>query len=622
MRSAGVVVLLLWGLVPLLQAQPKQTDQQELPIRLVATPAQAQAVALLDLRKIPEHEQCYYRYIWIVEKTIPAFLATSLTINGVSWGVEIQRPAGVRVGEVLLARLDLRHYLPPGSDFSILATLWEEFRNDPKFSLLLTPGTLQAAIRAFGHFEVLAHVYHWEKQLVDCPEYVHPADGKTYSKRWEKQRICYPKKIKVGDLKAVEFIRLPSPLLDPEVYHELCQRTKSAAPVVSQPYWSYRTASSIQDGIVDKQKDTGVFKEIWGGLYFELLSVPQGKNGGSDEDALFEKLGVGDGSAGSARKIYERTRPDQRSAIFQSQVTGKSRLIEILPTLTGHVSNTTRLLSITHDLKDQDVDVDRHALMNLLTPKDRAREVIYELPNGLHAYDLFDDAGKRQREVPPDVANDHTIPEPYTRRLQTSSCKACHFKGAHNGWIATGNDVQKLVGPGQSLDILADLSEHGRFAQNNLDVIRRLAGLYGGDPDAAFSRGRLDYTKAVHRATGPWLDNQIKPTDLAREAVGKEVSIYRDYWYRKVDARQALFEMGVKVMDDKLAPKVLAFLLQPDPKAAVPIHEIGRVVIPEDIRLWALVRGISVLRQDWELAYPFAMHRAARNLANLKAQAK
>ena len=75
--------------------------------------------------------------------------------------------------------------------------------------------------------------------------------------------------------------------------------------------------------------------------------------------------------------------------------------------------------------------VDAHLLDGKLAFEHAGGEIIYNLPNGLQAYVLVDDKGKRINEAPIEVVSDRS-PSRKTSHSQISnglSCIACHDNG-------------------------------------------------------------------------------------------------------------------------------------------------------------------------------------------------
>jgi hypothetical protein len=245
---------------------------------------------------------------------------------------------------------------------------------------------------------------------------------------------------------------------------------------------------------------------------------------------------------------------------------------------------------VTHDLRAEDIDIGTHPVMNLLNFKDAAREVIFERTNGLHGFALFDGKGKRQDEVPPDIAADHSVPSPHATRLQPAiGCLRCH--GKDSGWRVVHNDAKKLLGG--LLDV---------FPARKADEIDRLAGLYAGDVERKLlPRARDDYNQAILRATGPFKKGKADQTEIARMTAEGLADLWKSYWYDTVDAQQVLTDLGIK-SDPKTAAKTLRDTLPP-----IKLIVEGR--IPEDPRIAALMIGLAVNRSDYDLVYSFIASR-------------
>ncbi len=574
---------------------------QEVPkIKLVSHPNQAVSLALLDLKSIPDYDKPYIRYLWVADNDPNSAKMLSFAINTISRSPTIIRPLPLQKDKILLLRLDLRHYAPRDYDLKEWLSLWEDFQFDPRFSLLITKGALNTFIRGLKGTEGKGWVYGWH--IKNVPPFEHK--GETHTQKWVKESIF--RGLSDLDLDNVDMIRLPSPGIDYQSISALYGYTNSQAPIIDSNYFLFRATSSIQD--------KGTYSIVYGGRYYQLAGIKKGAKKGTDEDVLLEDLGVGSVKNGiTAKVIFEKLRSDQRAAIFRSGVTGSPRQMEFFRTLSSRLDIGSGLISITHDLKNQDIDIDTHPIANLLDFKDAAREVIWERQNGLHGYALFNGAGTLQDEAPPDVVKDHTIPSPFTARLQSSiSCISCHETEGSDGWKRVTNDVKTLVGKNKA-DIFGDVSREKNSIQDTLD---RLAGLYQGDPERALSRGRDDYALAVLKATGPWKESKSQ-TDIIKLTSTKLVHNWRAYWYDLISPRQALLELGIET-EEKNATKVLNILLKPELRAGVPIPYLGDVIIPEDPRLAALKAGLSINRSDWDLAYSFALERTSYNIKHTK----
>lgn len=611
LRVLLLLLLLIFLLPAVLAQQPKGPANMAKLLR-VPNPNDAQAAALLDLSTRPVLEQPFYRYLWVVNGDTQRAQVLSLILNENGRGTQILRPEPFGVGKLLLLRVDLRHYAPRLNDFKEWVQAWEDLQFEPAFNLLITKDILKQVAQGLKHWKGRGWVYRWTKRLQDVPEYTYK--GKTFNRKWVYTPKIGPETFTLADLakapEDIELIRIPAPYLDQKIRTELEARTQSQAPLLTDGYFTFRATSTIQD--------KGLYSIVYGGRYYQFTGIRKAKQKGlTDEDQLFEDIGVVDKGT-KAEDLFERLRSDMRAAIFRSEVTGSPRRMDFFRSRGGRLDVTSGLVSITHDIANQDVDIGSHPIMNLLKFKDKAREIIWERQNGLHGYALIKaEDGSLQDEVPPDVAKDHTIPPPHTSRLQGSiSCKACHEAEGSDGWKLVTNDVKKLVGAqrkNKKLNLFGDVSRANDAIADTLD---RLAGLYEGDPERALMRGRDDYALAVLKATGPWKDLKGQ-TKIVKAASGKLVEMWRDHWYTQVDAFRALHELGIQ-SDPKEAVKILSTLLRPDLRAAVPIPEINDAIIPEDPRIGALLAGLKLNRWEWDFVRAFAAERAQHRLTTLE----
>lgn len=380
-------------------------------------------------------------------------------------------------------------------------------------------------------------------------------------------------KLKPGE----NLVKLVSPHLDQDAFQTLSRLTASQAPIVSSRYLMYRALSTI--------KDDGVYAELYGGLYYDFIGLATG-GVGTDEDVFFEDLGVGNVKQGiTADKVFEKLRSDSRIAIFRSTVTSRPRRVDFLRTLVGKIEDNASLISVSHDIRAKDIDIGTHPVMNLLNFKDAAREVIWERANGLHGFVLFDGNGKRQDEVPPDIAADHNIPTPQATRLQPAiGCIRCH--GSQSGWKIIHNDAKKL------LTNLLDI-----FPNRKANDVDRLAGLYAGDVERKLlPRARDDYNAAILKATGPILAlpggifaGKVDQSEIARVTAEGLSQVFKEYWYDLVTLNTIKADLGVKQL-----------------KLAIPLDGM------EDPRIGAILSGIEINRSDYDLIYSFLATRVVR----------
>lgn len=550
---------------------------------------EALAISLADARKLPDREtQLVTRYVWITDGDFETIQANSLTTNYWSRGTVPLRP--LPIGKHII-RIDLRHYAPRPNDLKEVLQLWEEFRFDPRFNLLITKDTLKfLGIDLKDKKFEKKTVTKIRKKTVEVPPYVH-TDGKTYNAKEVDEEF----QEEVDE----DVLRIIGEHIDLKLIQELIDITGSQAPVVNSGYYLTRALTTIKG----KNK---VFQTIYRGLYYDLSGIKKGFKKGTDEDNLFEKLGIGNIEQGvNAKKVFDDIRSDQRVAKFLSEVAKrKPRRIDLLRTLAGR--DTQGIVSVTHDLKDDDIDIGTHPVLNLIDFKDAAREVIFEKLNGLHGFVLFNGEGALQEVVPPDVAGDSTIPDPYGNQLQPAiSCIRCHK--SEGGWKKANNDVKKLVGF-KGLDVFGDRSDAKKHTP---DITDRLVGLYSGDLEfKIFPRGRDDYAGAILNCTGPW-KNEKNQLNLVRVSGDKISVLFAEYNYTPIGAVKVLQDLGEVVLDKDKAHEQLTKLLPP-------VNVVIDGIIPEDGIIGALKAGLKVNRFDYDLKYAFIANRYQKEKTRLK----
>jgi len=631
-------------IVPALGAadKPFVGPQPSEEVTRLALPFEAQAAALDDLKRFPTVHRVFMRYLWIREPAAMTVKNLSFAINTISCSELIIRPAPVAGG--MLIRIDLRDYTDSVA-LKRWLIFWEELAFDPSFSLLVTKDILDNLKKQNSAFKVRQRrtssvptvvkeaepdwndPKNWEEVTVD--PYIQ--NGRTYTTALVKKKfpkVAQKSGIEIGDtfielpIAEVKFddnvnvIRLDADHLNPAVNQTLQSWTGSLAPVVEADYFLFRALSTIQDKGKDA-KDNEVYKTIYGGLYYEFAGIQTAKQRfgkdtkATDLDALFKDLGLGDAEKGiTAEKLFADLRSDRRSGVSRSAVAGeKPRQVEVLPNPLAP-PEVKGIVSITHDIEDEHIDINSNPIKNLLKFQDDAREVIWVRRNGLHGFSLYNGQGVLQREVPFNVANDSTIPKPFTQRLQGAiSCIRCH--ASESGWRSAPNDVAAFI-KGKKADIFGDLTNGNDLID---DTNRRLAGLYQGQFDGIFESARDDYAKMILKATGPSTDKedpaQLKLARIMGDSVGLQ---YNHYAYEAVDPQKALRELGFKVPKSK-AKEIINELLPPM-RSYHPVAAFG-AFSPEDSTIALLKQGIPVNRFVWNAVYTQALTRSRAAVYNL-----
>lgn len=327
------------------------------------------------------------------------------------------------------------------------------------------------------------------------------------------------------------------------------------------------------------------------GRYYQLMGFTVGGKRLNRAEIL-ENVGL---SVLLSRKVEG----DRRAAMFASSLSGKPRTAEQLQGAIGRAS-------IVYDIFKEDVSPDRHPLYELLNFVDRSRgqELIYDLPNGLWGFVLFDGAGKLADVAPPNLVCDYTSPIPGTSELfPMISCIRCH--AAEGGVKPVRNDVPALLADGDRGDI--DYLDEIFGKANRREQVARVTGLYAaGDKfkNTADLR-RIDYADAVWKATnGFGVKGEEQVTTKCLNAVA---AMYADYWHPRgmiepaVSADRAALELGWKVPPGQGA----AMLRQMMPPRRADVLIEGFPVEFADPSLGALKRGIGVRRQDFERIFAY-----------------
>ncbi len=570
-------------------------------IVLLPKPADAVSLALVDLNTVPPGDRCYIRWLFVPGGEPDAARIASLTLNYISRGSVIKRPDVVANG--LLVRVDLRNYAPRESDLHDWQQIWESFGFDPSFNLLITKDSATFAEKLA---ELTPELPRKEIRVVDHPggAYVYPDDsGRRHDYlapgRYSVDLEWSGRSAPAVQSKAVDVavFRCNAPHL-PATMVQLQEATHSCAPIVEHRYFLTRALSTIND--------KGVFREVFGGLYYDLRGIKKSTTkGATDLDVFFESLGIGNIKAGlKQEQLFDSLRSDQRLAVFRSDITGKPREVSSFHTPADREGGSFG--AITGDIKDADVDIGDRSFANLLSPRRQAREAIFTTRTGFSVFALFNGEGTLQDEVPPDVAVDSTIPAPYTRRLQPAiGCIRCHGIDGSDGWKPLVNDVKRLISG--RLDIFGDLSRGHRSV--NPDTIDRLAGLYSGDFSKNLRRARDDVAEVTLRATGSFNQAEIQ-ADIARTAAQKLSEEYADFNYALVTAQVALRECGIDANKGRSVEifKRLMDMPTPDP---------GGVYL-EKPTILAIASGIGVLRADFALVQSEIQSRVQANIGKVK----
>lgn len=564
------------------------------PTRTVV-PANAVAWAWEDLQRLSSRDAPYVRYVWCETKEQAKRLSLTLNYNS-RVGLVYRPPLAV----MQVIRVDLRWLYDRGKDLDEALALWENFRYDPRFSRLVTGDGIkgQALVEAAVQKE-------WKRVAVTVPRYKH-TDGYYYTQKWEWREVEVPAAKAAAVKKEVLVVDEVSRVVDQKMWLDLVKTTGSEAPLVSAGYLIPR--------MLGTKKFRGLFKELYGGLYYDFTGIAQvraaaEKSGKADLDEYLKRLRVDTGAKGFLA-FFNELPSSQKLAMFRSDVTSLPRAVVWFSTLAVRPGEGASIVFVTMDLLEEDVDIGRHPLYNLVNNKPRAYEVIALRGNTLQEYTLFGEDGQLLDEGDINVAADHEVPKPYHPVLESGiGCIRCH--GPKDGWQPMRNDAIKIIKRG-GVDVLDDVSvgdKNDPYRQEK--AVALIARLYSGSPDLALSRARDDYAQAVLRATGRWdgLDDQkaIIPevsAGLARDWAG--------YKYTMVDRAYALKDLGFQVEVDRVE-FWFKVLVVPDRRA-----DTGKGFVQEDPAIAALHEGVLINRSDYDLVRDYLAERVERRWAELQ----
>jgi hypothetical protein len=511
-------------------------------------PVSGVKAAKADLEQVNELDRPFQRYIFFPNQTLDELRGNSFAWNAISRSGVIELPEALGI----IARVDLRLFYP-GDQVDIFR-IWEEFKFDPMFSTLITFDTLDLVRK---------------EQLLAVRRFVH--DGRRMD----------PRELGELKLKAGDILRLDAKYLPLNDWYYLRDQCRTEAPIVDYRYFLTRALTEI--------KNQHGSATIFGGRYYALSGVNKRvSKKGTDEDNLFARFGLADPENGlSAKQAFAKFKPDQRLAMFISDVTAGPRSVVVAHGLQQRGGQS--IVTFTRDVKKGNIDSSKHSVLSVFDIEDDAREIIFAQANGFNGWVLVNGDGAFQEVVPPDIASDRTIPSPYPPELQPGmGCISCHGADGSDGFKPLRNDVLTLFRAGGFLGDPVNQKDKDYFA-----TLARFKELYAGNPTKVLNNARDDYSDAVGRATGYQKPDAIKVVSSA------VVKSYYDYVYKPIGAREALNELGLTVHDDEA--KNLEELRKMFKLTA------GQI---EDPRILGLQAGLKISRMDWSLSYSFAAGRA------------
>ncbi len=599
-------------------------------IVILQTPNDAVIAAVNDINLLLQSAEAWgeildtsvYRYVWIPDGNIQDQALVSFVLNSVVSRSDINYVPGRPRSPIQvldngrLMRINMRELAPlnQGEDYESITSTWDKMFN-PYFLIeknevkvlesikqVLIVKREQVRVQVGSDIVALLDI---DTEL-DVVDIVVKGGNKWCQIDWEGETgfVLLDNKIKIIDQQ-----------------EEIIEDKIDFKTNVFGPHIDLDAASALQGATSDDIAHLTINPIIWcrslykaaltqidDGLYYEFKGIrpaneQEKEKGLSDLDVFLVAKGV-------SEDLITKLRADQRVAMITSQVTGKPRRIDVFDR-PARIGNNQGLVVITQDMLDGDYNAGADPFMNLINFVVGGKELIYEENNGHLGYILFDGKGNLVNEAPPNLVADHTIPAPFTRRLQPAiSCIRCHGRNESAGWIPFTNDIRTALAG--FLNAYED-KDGVRQKQDLPETLETLARLYQGILDKPMRRAREDLSDAIVITTGdarnarglPWQYEDVSNALAER-------FVYYDY--TAVTPLIACEELGYRVEDPGQAVTLLNRLLgRLDSVIGVPVQM-------EDVRLGLLKQDIPINRFQWELVYVDAALRARRNTAQILQQ--
>jgi hypothetical protein len=557
--------------------------------RLIGRPDTAVKLAAQDakaLAAVDPVQAANSWYIWMRDPTDKDFetIYDFVLNNAVSRAPILLRADRVRSEQVLLLRIDKRRWLPEPEDRERFDRIVNGYF-DPNFYV-------QGADTIGGVAEVVENVDE-ETQIrqLFAEQYPKLVFKEVKSKN-DKNQVMVATEPYTQDGKdyTAAYVVLPpanaavaaGTLFGPAVQatagkdaQDLCAITGMQIPIVEAERWMVFSLRTLD-----------------GGLYYKLQGLDDGKGKRLTQDEWLSGFG-----ADEKRSIELGGR--ELIGLWASNVTGKPRRAQFMFGTNMRPSSGQPLIVITQDNLDETKDVAIHPMYSLLDNRYDATEILATRPNGLISYALFDGKGALQDAAPDNLVRDHTVPRPFTSRLEPAiSCIRCH--GPHDQWQPMPNQVKTLLEAqpgGFQLSVVGDLAApHVDTVSLNLELAR----LYSGDLTLPLELARNSYEAACARLTGV-----VRETpDHAKWTVSVLSDRVDRYLYRLVTPQEALRTLGVYCETEEAAVKMFNTVIPAAVENSGP--KLTDVAIAS-LRLYSRDNTLTILRSDWERIYQSAL---------------
>lgn len=284
-----------------------------------------------------------------------------------------------------------------------------------------------------------------------------------------------------------------------------------------------RDYGSLFDEIPYVRADWFVAEATRPPLYHELADIPE------NLEELLKKFNIDVEDAFLDKKL-------SRAGIFESGVSGQNRLIEVHDTSAGDL-----WLSYDFDLDSgrsnlarfplgPKFDDDRLSSFEPFAFEHAGGEIIWNLPNGMHAYMLIATDGTRIDKGPVSIVWDANETSGNPEIVNGLSCMYCHKQGM----IDFADEIREghaLKSSPLASDKIDDLFIDERQMQRRLD------------------RSRQEYLRAFERAVGDYLtdsDGNRTPIEKFPEPVNQLARFYD----RPLDIEAVACELGMESPED------------------------------------------------------------------------